>query len=70
MEELESTERGVVIRLKCDDVDLLLSALNEALETVADWEFSARTGFERNEFRAMQKALQAVRSKMADGRRR
>jgi hypothetical protein len=68
MEELETTSKGVTIRLKCDDIDLLLSALNEALETVEDWEFSTRTGFEKSEFRALQGALQAVRSKMTEER--
>jgi hypothetical protein len=68
MEELESTAKDVTVRLKCDDIDLLLSALNEALETVEDWEFSTRTGFERSEFRALQDALQAVRSKMTEER--
>jgi len=66
MEELEITAKDVTVRLKCDDTDLLLSALNEALETVEDWEFSTRTGFEKSEFRALQALLQAIRNKMSE----
>ena len=29
MEELEISAKDVTVRLKCDDIDLLLSALNE-----------------------------------------
>lgn len=63
-----ATAKDVTIRLTCEDIDLLLSALNEALETVDDWEFSTQTGFERSEFRALQEALQVVRNKMTEER--
>ncbi|MEZ5988373.1 MAG: hypothetical protein R3F30_04490 [Planctomycetota bacterium] len=60
--------KDTTVRLSCEDIDLLLNALNEALEAVEDWEFSTRTGFEKSEFRAMQASLQAIRDGMGEDR--
>ena len=64
MEELRVTAQDVTVRLTCDEVDLFLTALHELPELLADWEFSTRTGFEKNEFRALLEELRAIRGKM------
>lgn len=66
MEELETTAKDVTVRMRWEDIDLLLSALNEAIEKVEDWEFSTRTGFEKSEFRVLQASLQAIRDRMCE----
>ena len=66
MEELQTTAKDATVRLSCDDIELFLNALNEALEEVEDWEFSTRTGFEKSDFRAMQASLRAIRDKMGE----
>ncbi|TAH39416.1 MAG: hypothetical protein EYC70_01130 [Planctomycetota bacterium] len=64
MEELRVTAQDVTVRLTCDEVDLFLTALNELLELLVDWEFATRTGFEKSEFRALLEELRAIRGKI------
>ena len=66
MQELTVNAKDVTIRLSEDDIDLLLSALNESLGSLEDWEFSTRTGFDRDEFRAIQATLREMRSRMGE----
>jgi hypothetical protein len=68
VEELQTTAKDVTVRLSCDDIELFLNALNEALEAVEVWEFATRTGFEKSDFRAMQASLRAIRDKMSKER--
>jgi len=68
MEELQATPKDVTIRLSYGEIDLLLNALNEALEAIEDWEFSTRTGFEKSDFRTMQVSLRTIRDRREQGK--
>ncbi|MCA9280079.1 MAG: hypothetical protein H6815_12475 [Phycisphaeraceae bacterium] len=57
---ISSTPTCVTIQLTVDEVDLVRSALNETNEALRDWEFQTRTGFERQQFHALQASLSAI----------
>lgn len=64
MEKVEVTGDSAVVRLHAGEVALLLSALNESLEALDDWEFGTRMGFERREVEGFMIALRSIRQEM------
>jgi hypothetical protein len=67
MQEVRVTPVVATIAVTRDDVRLLLSALNETLECLDDFEFSTRTGFERDDFRLIQAELLRVMTELQSG---
>ncbi len=51
------SEKTVTLQLSTHELELLASALNEALEAVEEWEFETRLGASRAEAREFQKRL-------------
>ena len=64
MKEVTASPAEATVRLTRDEIELFLSAINESLESVEDWEFSTRTGFEKEDFRAIQAELKVLQDKM------
>lgn len=56
--ERSADEIGLVVTR--DELHMLYAAVRETLEAVEDWEFSARSGFTKTEFRGLQASLDAV----------
>ncbi len=61
MTDEERNLKKVTLHLSRNELDLILSALNETQENLEDWEFSTRTGFDRREFQGLQAELKKVR---------
>lgn len=58
MTKAKESSTSIEVELSIERIELLLSALNETLEALEDWEFSSRTGFERREFQEAYSELQ------------
>jgi len=66
MKEVRTSASEVTLQLNGDEIILWLSAINETLEALDDWEFHTRTGFEKAEFRTIRDELEAVLEKMGE----
>ncbi|MCH2161275.1 MAG: hypothetical protein MK085_05310 [Phycisphaerales bacterium] len=43
-----------------EDIRLLLASIDETIDGLEDWEFPARTGFDRSDFDAIRHRLQRL----------
>jgi hypothetical protein len=64
MKEVRVSPTEATLRLTGREIDLFLNAINESLVLLDDWEFSTRTGFEKEDFRTVHAELKALRDKM------
>lgn len=60
MKKPKERQASIEVDLSIERIELLLSAINEALEALEDWEFSTRTGFERGDFQEAYSELQRL----------
>jgi hypothetical protein len=49
-----------LVRVSYDELHLMRAGLGEALEAIEEWEFQTRTGFERDEARALMDRIAEV----------
>ena len=61
MNIIESDDNFVKVELYDDDIRLILSSINEALEALDEWEFPIRTGFNIEEVEAFRDQLKSAR---------
>lgn len=65
--ELSQDGEQVVLFLSRDELLLLASSVNEAIEAVEDWEFPTRLGVQKDEARALRSSLRRFISKLPPG---
>jgi hypothetical protein len=64
MELVDQSDAGIVLALTPGEFWLLAGCVNEAIEAVADWEFSTRLGAEKEDARRMRAELRELASRL------
>ena len=47
-------------RFNAEEIRLMLASIDETIDNLEDWEFPARTGFERSDFDALRARLRRM----------
>ena len=56
----DSAMRDADGHFSAEEIRLLLASIDETIDNLEDWEFPARTGFERSDFDALRRRLKRL----------